>query len=36
MADESEVKSVSAAVEAERLLDDDGNAGAEKVLDTIE
>ena len=36
MADEEDVKSVSAAVEVDRLLEEDGKAGAEKVLDKID
>lgn len=34
--DEGVVKSVSVVVEVERLLEEDGSAGAEKVLDTAE
>lgn len=34
--DEGDVKSVSATVDADRLLDDDGNWGAENVLDAAD
>jgi hypothetical protein len=30
------VKSASAAVDVDKLLDDDGSLGAENVLDTVE
>lgn len=36
LVDEGVVKSVSAVVDVDRLLDDDGNFGPEKVLDTTE
>jgi len=36
LVDDGGVNSVSAAVDVERLLEDDGNPGAEKVLDAIE
>lgn len=36
MVDDGDVKSVSAAVEVERLLEDDGSTGAEKVLDATD
>jgi hypothetical protein len=38
LVDEGVVKSVSvsAVVDVDRLLEDDGNAGAEKVLDTVD
>lgn len=34
--DVGEVSSVSVVVDVDKLLDEDGNAGAEKVLDTVE
>jgi len=36
LAEEGAVESVSVVVEVDRLLDDDGKAGAEKVLDTTD
>jgi len=30
------VRSVSVVVDVDKLLDDDGNFGAEKVVDTVE
>jgi hypothetical protein len=34
--DAGDVSSVSVVVDVDKLLDDDGNFGAEKVLDTVE
>lgn len=34
--DVGDVSSVSVVVDVDRLLDEDGNAGAEKALDTVE
>jgi hypothetical protein len=36
LADAGDVSSVSAVVDVDKLLDDDGNFGAEKMLDTVE
>ena len=36
LAEEGAVESVSVVVEVDKLLDDDGKAGAEKVLDTTD
>jgi hypothetical protein len=36
LVDAGEVNSASVVVDVDRLLDDDGNFGAEKVLDTVD
>ena len=36
MVEDRDVKSVSVVVDVDRLLEEDGNFGAENVLDTVE